>query len=178
VRHTPPADVPTHRDRAASGRTAAGPAAAAGRPRRRRRLPWLVALGCYTVLVAVVVTWPTPVDSGARAPLGDLFATLHGLGVPAWVDYALLERSANVVMFVPFGVLLTAMDRRRWWWGVLLPAAVSGAAELAQHLLLPDRFATWGDVASNSAGAALGVAVTLAVMAARRPGGRAPRRRR
>jgi VanZ family protein len=167
VRDAPPSDLGGRRDRTAN-RTSAP---------RRSRLPWLIALGCYTVLVALVVGWPTPVDTNARAPLSELFATLYGFGVPAWFDYAFLEKSANVAMFVPFGVLLTGMDRRRWWWGVLGPAAVSGVAELAQHLLLPDRFATWTDVAANSAGAAVGVAMTCAFMARGRPASTASRRR-
>ncbi|GAA2726632.1 VanZ family protein [Cellulomonas aerilata] len=162
-----PPGAPTRRGRT-SARTA---------PRPRRRLPWVAALALYTVLVGLVVGWPTPVDSEARAPLTALFATLYGFGMPPWFDYAFLERCANVAMFVPFGVLITGMDRRRWWWGVLGPALVSGTAELAQHLLLPERFATWTDVAANTTGAALGVALALAVMARGRSARRASRRR-
>jgi len=146
-------------------------------PRRHRRLAWGLALAFYTLLVATVVGWPTPVDANARAPLSLLFAFLYGLGVPDWFDYGFLEKTANVAMFVPFGVLITGLDRRRWWWGLLGPAAASAAAELGQHVLLPHRFATWTDVAANTAGAALGVAVTLAVMARGRPASRASRRR-
>ncbi|WP_298461458.1 VanZ family protein [uncultured Cellulomonas sp.] len=157
---TPPGASPT------SG--ASGPSPAPSPGRRRRRLPWVLALAVYTVLVALVVGWPTPVDANARAPLSELFAYLYGLGVPDWFDYNVLEKSANVAMFVPFGVLMVGLDPRRWWWGILGPAAASGAAELAQHVLLPDRTATWTDVAANTGGAVLGVGVALLV--ARRAG--------
>ncbi len=143
----------------------------------RSRLPWVLALGGYTLLVVAVVGWPTPVDANARAPLTSLFALLYGYGVPDWFDYAFLEKSANVAMFVPFGLLFTGLNRRRWWWGVLVPGAVSGLAELAQHVLLPERTATWTDVAANTGGAALGVAVALALTARGRPASTASRRR-
>lgn len=160
-----------------SGARVADPTARLAALGHRSRLPWALALGGYTVLVACVVGWPTPVDANARAPLSQLFAYLYGLGVPAWFDYAVLEKSANVAMFVPFGLLITGLDRRRWYWGVLAPAAVSGAAELAQHVLLPERTATWTDVAANSGGAVLGVAVALVLTARGRPARRASRRR-
>ncbi len=66
-------------------------------------------------------------------------------------------------MFVPLGLLVTRVTRR-WWWGLTVPAALSGAAELAQHLLRPERFATWTDVATNTTGAALGVLLAVVLM--------------
>jgi hypothetical protein len=141
------------------------PAAQAPRaPRRRSRTPWVVALVLYTALVAVVVGWPDPVDAGVR---DDLYATIHRLraeGWPAWITYDNIERGANMAMFVPLGVLLTVVTRR-WWWGLLVPAALSAAAELGQLVLRPDRFATWTDLATNTAGAAIGVALVLVVRA-------------
>jgi VanZ family protein len=145
--------------------------------RRGSRLPWAVALGAYTVVVALVVGWPTPVDAGAHDTLTSLFARLHAAGVPAWVDYAFLEKAANVAMFVPFGLLITGLDRRRWWWGLLVPAALSAAAEVSQLVLRPERFATWTDVAANTAGAALGVVVALVLTARGRSARTASRRR-
>jgi glycopeptide antibiotics resistance protein len=66
-------------------------------------------------------------------------------------------------MFVPLGLLVTRVTRR-WWWGLAIPAALSGAAELAQLLLRPERFPTWTDVATNTSGAALGVVVAVVLM--------------
>lgn len=117
----------------------------------------------YSALVAVVVGWPTPVDAGAQGTLTTVLAALHDAGVPGFVDYALVERAANVLMFVPLGLLVTRVTRR-WWWGLLVPAALSGTAELSQYLLRPERFATWTDVATNTAGAAVGVVVAVVLM--------------
>lgn len=176
-----PGDVGGTDDRAADTRAVPGaPAAPVTVDRSRRRLPWLLALAAYTVLVGAVVMWPTPVDENARAPLSQLFATLYGFGVPDWFDYGALEKSANAVMFIPFGLLITGMDRRLWWTGVVVPAALSGVAELGQHLLLPERVATWTDVAANTAGAVIGVAIalTLVVTVRGRSASRAARHRR
>jgi glycopeptide antibiotics resistance protein len=154
-----------------------GTVALAALGRRGSRVPWAVALGAYTVVVALVVGWPTPVDAGAHDQLTSIFARLHAAGVPGWFDYAFLEKAANVAMFVPFGLLITGLDRRRWWWGLLVPAALSAAAEVSQLVLRPERFATWTDVAANTAGAALGVVVALVLTARGRSARTASRRR-
>ena len=138
--------------------------------------PWVVALAVYAVLVVLVVAWPSPVDAGAHGTLDAMFATLHAAGVPGWVDYALLERTANVVMFVPLGLLVTRLHRT-WWSGLLVPAALSGAAELTQHLLRPERVATWTDVAANSTGAAIGMVAAVALMGRGGPASTASARR-
>lgn len=139
----------------------------AGQLRDAGRLPWVVALVVYSAAVALVVGWPSPVDAGARDSLGSTLAALHARGVPLWVDYAFVERAANVVMFVPLGYLVTRLHCR-WWFGLLVPAALSCAAELGQHLLRPDRYATWTDVAANTAGAALGMLAAMALRGRRR----------
>ena len=84
-------------------------------------------------------------------------------GWPAWVDYGFVETTANVVMFVPLGFMVARL-LRRWWWGLLVPAALSGAAELGQHLLRPERVATTQDFFANTVGAAIGVAVAALVL--------------
>lgn len=168
-------DVPA----APSAGPSAGPSAhrSAGAPAQPpagtgSRRPWALALVVYSALVAVVVGWPTPVDAGAHGALTTVLAALHDAGVPRFVDYDLVERTANVLMFVPLGLLVTRVTRR-WWWGVVVPAALSGAAELTQHLLRPERFATWTNVATNTAGAAVGVVVAVVLM--RRRARTAPR---
>ena len=136
------------------------------------RRPWALALVLYTVVVAVVVGWPTPVDAGAHGALDTVLDRLHAAGVPRWLDYDMVERTANVLMFVPLGLLLTRVTHR-WWWGLLVPAALSGTAELTQHLLRPERFATWTDVVTNTSGAGVGVVVAVVLMR-RRARGRLP----
>jgi glycopeptide antibiotics resistance protein len=80
-------------------------------------------------------------------------------------DYAFVERSANVVLFVPLGLFVALLlPRRRWWIAALTGLAVSGAIETAQLLLLPARFATLDDVAMNTTGALLGAAASLLLL--------------
>ncbi|WP_372696854.1 VanZ family protein [Arthrobacter sp. JSM 101049] len=126
-------------------------------PRQRVALVLVPAL-VYLLAVLAVVFWPSPVDRPISGGLHRLLDMLHGRGVPTWFDYGAVEWLANVAMFLPWGafgaVLLTP---RRWW---LVPAAAllaSTAIEMAQYLLLDQRYASAADVAANTLGAVLGV---------------------
>jgi glycopeptide antibiotics resistance protein len=82
---------------------------------------------------------------------------LHRHGVPGWFDYSLIESGANVLLFVPFGILVAAfLPLRRAW--LALPAGVvaSLCIELGQEQFRPERFATPRDVLANALGAAIG----------------------
>ncbi|MCQ2001783.1 VanZ family protein [Arthrobacter zhaoxinii] len=130
---------------------------------RRRRLAGLFLL--YIGALALIAFWPSPVDAGSAGTLQKILGALHARGVPGWVNYTLVESAANVVLFVPFGVLAAAYLAERYaWFAAVVGVAVSCAIETGQHLFLPARFATVHDVMANSLGAALG---TLAVYAIR-----------
>jgi glycopeptide antibiotics resistance protein len=134
---------------------------------RTRRTRIIVAIlgGLYLAACLAVGFWPTPADR----PLGGVVAGMLALretGVPDAVGYGTLEALANVAFFVPVGALLAAVfPRRLLWVALLLAMALSGLIELGQLLLLPARFASWGDIIANSIGGAMGAA---AVAAARR----------
>jgi glycopeptide antibiotics resistance protein len=86
--------------------------------------------------------------------------------MPGFVDYMFVEFSANIAMFMPLGFLLVLILPRQMWW--VAPAtgfAASCAAEVAQALFLPNRFATIEDVISNTSGAILGAVIALAIRA-------------
>jgi VanZ like family len=118
----------------------------------------------YVGLGLTILLWPTPVDRGIRGNLGDTLDRLHSIGIPAFVNYAFVEASANVAMFVPLGILLTlAFANRLWWATPLIGLAASASAELAQLIFLPHRFATFDDVLHNTAGAILGTLIVLVV---------------
>lgn len=73
------------------------------------------------------------------------------------MDYGLVEFSANIVMFVPFGVFWFLLAAKGWRW--IGPAAgiiLSVSIEVAQFLFLPQRFASPYDVLANGLGALLG----------------------
>ena len=135
-----------------------GPASGRGaRPVREisaRRRALLVLGGLYAVGLAVILLWPDHLDRDAGFAYGVIYAVFPGAD-PLQVDFAL-----NVLLFVPFGVLL-AVFLRRWPWVVLVVSlGVPTIIETAQALLLPGRTASAGDVVANAVGALAGVTVT------------------
>ena len=84
----------------------------------------------------------------------------------SWLTYTLVEKLANVAMFVPFGFLLALhMGRRRWWVGWAAGAAFTCLIEGAQVTLLsPTRFGTISDLITNTLGAGIGAVLALLIM--------------
>lgn len=133
--------------------------------RRARRLI-VCAAALYLLGVARMTLWPDFASPDELDALRSLVAWLTGHGVP--VTYDSVEAAANVVMFVPFGVLGGLLVSRRHRAAVVAAGcAVSAAIETSQLLFLPTRVATVQDVVLNTAGAAVGL-LGLVVVAARR----------
>jgi len=127
------------------------------------RRPVAVALlGLYSALVVVVIGWPTPIDRYQEDTISRVLRGLHAWGLPVWFDYSALEFTANIGMFVPLAFLLgLALPVRLGWVPFVAGPAVSIAIEVAQLVLLPERFATPRDVLSNSIGALIGGLLAL-----------------
>ena len=165
----------------APGRTRGGAGTAATRGRGAsyavavRLLTWTFV--AYLAAVGVVTLWPSPQSTAAPGWATVTLDVLHGIGVP--MTLPVLEASANVVMFLPFGVLglplLRGLVARRGtrapgvWRAVglvtLAGAVLSAAIELTQNLL-PGRVPTVQDVVLNTAGALLGALAVAAVVGA------------
>lgn len=141
---------------------------ARGRVHRRRPALLAASVLYFGALCAVVLT-PAPVDRGtAGAVLRRFLELLHNTGIPAWVDYGLVETAANVLLFVPFGLLVGTWLGSRWTWlAAVAGFCLSAAVETCQALLLPERVPTLQDVLANTLGAALGTAAVYAWRAAR-----------
>ena len=104
----------------------------------------------YTGVVAVVARWFEP------------------LGLPFEPTYIVLEILANVVLFVPFGLLIALLVPTRWWWLVVVGLiAIAAAIELGQALFLPGRVASLDDVIANSTGGVVGVAIAAIIRGVR-----------
>ncbi|SKA82369.1 VanZ like family protein [Agreia bicolorata] len=130
---------------------------------RTRRWAWR-ALGVIAVTVVTITFWPTPVDKPFHSALGRLLAVLHRNGMPSWITYSAVEFSANIVMFLPLGVLIALLAWPSLWWvSGVLGLVASLTIELTQALLLSQRFASPGDVVANTAGALLGGAFICAL---------------
>lgn len=120
-------------------------------PRRALQAAFAVYLGA----VAWVTLRPDLAPDEAFDAVREAARWLSDHGVP--VTFELVEAVANVVMFVPFGVLLGLLLARRWP-VVPLACLTSAAVETSQALFLPSRVATVQDVAMNTLGAAVGLA--------------------
>ncbi|AIY03641.1 hypothetical protein ART_4042 [Arthrobacter sp. PAMC 25486] len=78
--------------------------------------------------------------------------------MPKFINYNFVEFSANVVMFVPMGLFASAYFKKARV-GIFVGTLGSCLIELAQALLLPERFASGLDVLANTMGAALGALI-------------------
>ncbi|GAA3032668.1 VanZ family protein [Microbacterium dextranolyticum] len=136
---------------AATTTAAAQPEAWASRMVREPRA-WLVV---YVVTLALIAFWPVPVDSGA----GPFLRTVTRLF--PMLTYDRIEFGANVVLFVPWGLLLTfLLPTQRW---LVLPIAflTTFAIECGQGLALAARTPSVHDLVANTAGACLGMLIAV-----------------
>jgi len=116
----------------------------------------------YLVTLAVIALSPISPIRGV-----DLSQELDATGF-GWVTYTQLESFANVVLFVPFGLLIALLVPTRWWWLVVVGLiAIAAAIELGQALFLPGRVASLDDVIANSTGGVVGVAIAAIIRGVR-----------
>ena len=116
----------------------------------------IVALAAaYLLAVVLIVFWPTPVDRPAAGTLHQVLSWLYRHGMPRFINYNVVEFSANIVMFIPLGIIASSYFKNAVV-GVILGALSSCLIELGQALMLPDRYATGLDVLANTMGAGLG----------------------
>ncbi|WP_347978080.1 VanZ family protein [Microbacterium sp. ProA8] len=109
----------------------------------------------YGVALALIAFWPVPVD---REMTGLLRALARAVPL---LSYDVVEFGANVLLFVPLGILLAlAMPRHR---PLVVPVAlvVTGAIEAGQALFLDERTASLRDVLANTLGAAAGLLIVV-----------------
>ncbi|WEO76769.1 VanZ family protein [Cryobacterium sp. SO2] len=121
----------------------------------------------YGAIVVLATMWPTPLDQGFESSITRLLDVMHRNGVPQWFGYTKLEFTANVLMFVPLGFLVSMLlPVRVWWLALIICPGISVAIELTQAVALSARFATVSDVVSNSTGALIGALLAVALRAA------------
>ena len=110
----------------------------------------------YLVALALIVFLPAR-DAGRVTGIVGLAADLVAMwGVPREPAAIVFEFLANVALFVPFGLLVSAAAPKWSPWAIItLGCLVSITIELVQ-LGIPSRFATLSDVIANAAGATIG----------------------
>lgn len=135
------------------------------RQRRMGDMP-LVLLILYTVFIGFITLTPMQLDVSPAGPIGRLLQFFADHQVTSWLTYPLVEKLANVAMFVPFGLLVALhVGRRRWWVGWAVGAAFTCLIEGTQATLLsPTRYATISDLITNTLGAGIGAVLALVLM--------------
>jgi acetyltransferase-like isoleucine patch superfamily enzyme/VanZ family protein len=131
-----------------------------------------VLLGLYLAALAAVGFRPAPVDRPLAGFLSDVLAALRENALTSGIRYDHLEATANVVLFVPLGVLAALLlPPRRWWLGAVAGLMTSAVIEAVQFMLLSQRQASLSDLATNTLGALTG-ALCVGLLVRRPPQGR------
>lgn len=132
-------------------------------PARRVVVAGLVA---WSLVLVRLTLWPQLATPGQEDWVRAAVAALAARGAP--VTYLGLEAVANVLLFVPFGLLVGLLLPTRRWRVVPAGLALSALIETTQLLALPDRVATVQDVVLNTLGAAVGWALSRPARPTRR----------
>lgn len=126
-------------------------------------------LTLVTLAYLALVGWLTltPLDGAQRGILWDVLDVLDRIPGLDWVTFAGLEFTANILMFVPFGVFFVLLlGRRRWWLAVILGFVLTAGIEFAQQFI-PSRVSDPRDLLSNSVGTVLGTLLALVLTASK-----------
>ncbi|WP_309616971.1 VanZ family protein [Salinibacterium sp.] len=129
--------------------------------RSPRPRTWAAA-GLIVYALAACVVLLAPVSYGGMIDsiwhtIGGSTRSVFGAG---WIEFA-----ANIVLFVPLGLLLTLLFRNPWA-GVIAGMVVSIGVEIAQ-IVIPFRQPTVRDVIANVIGAGVGASVGWLVLSRR-----------
>ena len=120
-----------------------------------------VLFGCYLVVLGYLVFTPQPDDHRAFGWVRRTIDWVAAHGVP--LTFPVAEAAGNVLLFVPFGLLLGALlGLRRWSLVWLVGSATSAAIETIQ-LAIPGRWTTLQDWILNTAGTGVGLVVLALV---------------
>ncbi len=122
----------------------------------RRWAPTVLVL--YVAALAAGTLGPSPAE---LFEIVTVQANEAGLDQVTWRS---VEVTANVVLFVPLGFLVrAALPRLSGWFAWMLCSGASASVEVVQSVL-PDRQPSLLDLATNSAGAAVGVLLATALI--------------
>lgn len=132
------------------------PARTAWGARARNPRFWLWA---YGVALAIVAFWPVPVDSGAGP-----FLRAVTRAIPV-LTYARIEFGANILMFIPLGLLLSLILRRERWRVLPIAFLTTVTIETGQAIALAARTPSVLDIIANTAGACAGMVLAAFIEA-------------
>jgi VanZ family protein len=132
----------------------------------------VVLLIAYLVALALIAFWPEPVDRGAVGLLDRIERYLP------WATYGRIEFSANVVLFVPLGWLLSILLSRTRYLVLPIGLLATIVIETVQGDLLSQRAFDISDILANTAGVCIGMLLAALGerLTRRRPTGQMPSR--
>ncbi|GAA1139441.1 hypothetical protein GCM10009651_24330 [Microbacterium natoriense] len=131
------------------------------RRRRIARITTLVIGIPFLALIGFLALTPRRVEQSIPNVLDLILGAVHRLGWTS-LDFTTLEVAANVLVFIPVGIVAYVfLPRRARWLALAVGPAASIAIELTQLLALPNRDPSINDVIANSIGATIGVALCL-----------------
>ncbi|WP_181905682.1 VanZ family protein [Microbacterium bovistercoris] len=129
-----------------------------------RREALLAASACiYAIVLALIAFWPQHVDSAVPSRFWRMLETT----IP-FITYERVEFGANILLFVPLGILLALLLPARRWLAVPSAALVSAVIETVQGVFISGRTASILDVVANVIGASIGLAIVAIAYRARR----------
>ena len=127
----------------------------------RARAGTRVTFACYLVVLGYLVFTPQPDDHRAFGWVRRSIDWVAAHGIP--LTFPVAEATGNVLLFMPFGLLLGALLGLRRWWVVWLAGSVTSAAIESIQLAIPGRWSTLQDWVLNTLGTALGLLVLAAL---------------
>ena len=128
----------------------------------------LVVTAAYLLLVAWITLNPAPADPHRNPLLEGLLATFASTPLLTWIDFDVVEFTANVLLFVPVGLLFAVLlGRGRWWLAFALGVAMTLTIEFVQ-LFLPARVSDARDLLANTLGTLIGIAIVAVFAGGRR----------
>jgi len=117
-------------------------------------------LALYTLFILSVTLSPTQLDVSSQRLVFRFVDVLHRFGVPTWFDYAEVEFSANIAMFVPFGFMVSLLIPVRFaWLAVFISFGFSMGIELFQREFLDARIFDVRDIVANTLGGTIGFVI-------------------
>lgn len=125
----------------------------------------LAGAGVYALGLTAVGLWPTHVDKDVDViDWPPVRWVIDQLDLTTQQGYDMVEFSANLLWFAPFGLLLRVL-RPGWSWltVIMTGALVSAVIEILQAVARPGRTADVRDVIANTLGVALGCVVYSAI---------------
>lgn len=120
----------------------------------------------YVALVVIARLVPLPVGSEHEELPGGVLNIANWFATATWARGLTTELVLNVVVFIPIG-LIAGRFLRSWGMRILLPIALAFTIEAIQ-LPIPYRVSDPRDIAANTIGALIGIAVVWIVMAYQR----------